>query len=118
MSAHLRYLRDLSPSEQAVFATEFGAIRKSPTIGKLLAFFLGGFGTHRFYLGEVFIGVIYLAFCFTFIPAIISFFETFLMGGRIADYNDDKAREIAERILLSRPRKPGTPSSPQAIGGW
>lgn len=39
------------------------------------AFFLGGFGIHKFYLGEVGLGIIYLLFCWTFIPAIIGFIE-------------------------------------------
>ena len=43
----------------------------------LLAFFLGGFGVHKFYLGEGVAGVIYLLFCWTLIPGLIAFFEFF-----------------------------------------
>jgi len=41
----------------------------------LLAFFLGGFGAHKFYLGSGFMGVIYLLFCWTFIPAFFALIE-------------------------------------------
>lgn len=48
---------------------------KSRVAAALLAFFLGGFGVHKFYLGKVGLGFVYLLFCWTFIPAIIAFIE-------------------------------------------
>ena len=48
---------------------------KSRVAAALLAFFLGGFGVHKFYLGRVAAGVLYLLFFWTFIPAIIAFIE-------------------------------------------
>ena len=41
----------------------------------LLAFFLGGIGAHKFYLGRVGQGILYLLFCWTFIPGIIALIE-------------------------------------------
>jgi hypothetical protein len=49
--------------------------QKSRIAAALLAFFLGGFGIHKFYLGRVIWGFLYLLFCWTFIPAIVSFIE-------------------------------------------
>lgn len=49
--------------------------QKSRIAAALLAFFLGGLGVHKFYLGKVGQGILYLLFCWTFIPAIISFIE-------------------------------------------
>jgi TM2 domain-containing membrane protein YozV len=49
--------------------------QKSRIAAALLAFFLGGFGVHKFYLGRVGMGILYLIFCWTFIPAIIAFIE-------------------------------------------
>lgn len=48
---------------------------KNKTTAILLAFFLGGLGIHKFYLGENFAGVLYILFCWTLIPAIIAFFD-------------------------------------------
>lgn len=48
---------------------------KSRIAAALLAFFLGGFGVHKFYLGRVAAGFLYLIFFWTFIPAIIAFIE-------------------------------------------
>ncbi|MDE8348462.1 MAG: NINE protein [Acidocella sp.] len=44
----------------------------------LFAFFLGGFGVHKFYLGQVKWGLAYLLFCWTLIPAIVAFIEAIL----------------------------------------
>lgn len=41
----------------------------------LLALFLGAIGIHRFYLNRNVSGLIYLLFCWTFIPALIAFLE-------------------------------------------
>jgi TM2 domain-containing membrane protein YozV len=42
----------------------------------VLAFpFLGGLGVHKFYLGQIGQGVVYLLFCFLVIPSIIALFE-------------------------------------------
>ena len=48
---------------------------KSKVIAAVLAFFLGGLGIHKFYLGQIGMGIIYLLFCWTFIPTIIAFIE-------------------------------------------
>ena len=48
---------------------------KNKVTAALFAFFLGGFGGHKFYLGNVGSGLLYLFFCWTFIPAIVSFIE-------------------------------------------
>ena len=48
---------------------------KSRIAAALLAIFLGGFGVHKFYLARPFQGIIYILFCWTFIPAIVGFIE-------------------------------------------
>jgi TM2 domain-containing membrane protein YozV/ribosomal protein L40E len=48
---------------------------KSRTTAAILAFLLGGFGAHKFYLGKVGLGFVYLLFFWTFIPAIIALVE-------------------------------------------
>jgi TM2 domain-containing membrane protein YozV len=41
----------------------------------LFALLLGGLGVHKFYLGKVGQGFLYLLFCWTFVPAVIAFIE-------------------------------------------
>jgi TM2 domain-containing membrane protein YozV len=48
---------------------------KSRIVAAILAFFLGGLGIHKFYLGQIGWGIIYLIFCWTFIPSIVAFIE-------------------------------------------
>ena len=58
-------------------AAAAGATRtgKTKIAAALLAIFLGSFGIHKFYLGDTTKGIIYLIFFWTFIPAIVGFFE-------------------------------------------
>lgn len=48
---------------------------KSKTTAAILAIFLGGIGVHRFYLNQSGLGILYLLFCWTFIPLIVSFID-------------------------------------------
>lgn len=48
---------------------------KSKIITVLLAIVLGGAGIHKFYLGKVGQGLLYILFSWTFIPMFIGFFE-------------------------------------------
>lgn len=61
-------------------------VRQAPPVGEkskiaafLLAFLLGGFGAHKFYLGKPGLGVLYLLFFWTFIPGIIALVEAILL---------------------------------------
>lgn len=51
---------------------------RSRVAAALLALFLGGFGIHKFYLGHPLLGILYLVFCWTFIPAFIAFIEAII----------------------------------------
>ncbi|WP_306293532.1 TM2 domain-containing protein [Paenibacillus sp. 32352] len=48
---------------------------KSKIVAGILAILLGGFGIHKFYLGRVGWGIVYLLFCWTYIPTLISLVE-------------------------------------------
>lgn len=48
-------------------------------VAALLAFFFGWFGAHKFYLGQVGMGIVYLLFCWTMIPLIASVVETLML---------------------------------------
>lgn len=61
--------------------SDFGAVTpsgRSKLAAALFALFLGGFGVHKFYLGRVGQGILYLVFVWTFIPTLIGFIEGIL----------------------------------------
>jgi len=49
-----------------------------------LALLFGGIGMHKFYQGDTFVGLLYLIFCWTFIPALLAFAD-FLILLRMTD---------------------------------
>ncbi|WP_064468002.1 TM2 domain-containing protein [Lederbergia galactosidilytica] len=53
---------------------------KNKVVAGLLGIFLGGFGVHKFYLGQIGLGVVYLLFCWTTIPGIIGFIEGIIIS--------------------------------------
>lgn len=55
------------------------------TTAAFLAMFLGGIGMHKFYLGQIGTGILYLFFCWTFIPAVIGFIEALAFFGMSDD---------------------------------
>jgi ribosomal protein L40E len=48
---------------------------KSRTAAALFALLLGGIGAHKFYLGKPGMGILYILFCWTLLPALVSLFE-------------------------------------------
>ena len=60
----------------------------------LLAFFLGGIGVHKFYTGNWAWGLIYLIFCWTFVPGLTAFCEFI----RYITLNDASLQEAHEKV--------------------
>jgi TM2 domain-containing membrane protein YozV len=52
---------------------------KSRGVAALLCLLLGGIGGQRFYLGTPFIGLLYILFCWTFIPLLLSMIELLVL---------------------------------------
>lgn len=52
--------------------------KKSRITAGVLALLLGGLGVHKFYLGKVGLGIVYILFCWTFVPAIVAFVEAII----------------------------------------
>ena len=48
---------------------------RSKTTAAVLALLLGGFGVHKFYLGQTFLGILYFLLCWTLIPSVIALAE-------------------------------------------
>ena len=103
MMAELDAMSTLNEQQRLIFMNQMAAHRKSDVVAILLAFFLGSFGAHRFYLGETGWGILYLCFCWTFIPHLIAFVECFLLPGRVRRYNDTLAYDLAARIRAEYP---------------
>ena len=53
--------------------------RKSKGLALTLCFFLGWMGAHEFYLRKYFWGSLYLIFCWTFIPLLLSIVDFILI---------------------------------------
>ncbi|WP_240421094.1 TM2 domain-containing protein [Paenibacillus periandrae] len=51
---------------------------KSKTTAGILAILLGSLGVHKFYLGKIGLGIVYLLFCWTGIPGLIGLIEGIL----------------------------------------
>ena len=66
-----------------------GGYGKDRLIATLLALLLGSFGVHRFYLGNIALGVVYLLFFWTGIPGFIAWLEAIYFLTRS---NEDWAR--------------------------
>jgi TM2 domain-containing membrane protein YozV len=93
-------MQNMSDGQRLMFQSEMSKVRKDPTTGVLLTFFLGGFGAHQFYLGKTGLGLLYL-FCFwTLIPSLVAFVELFLISGRIKKHNEQCAQEVAAKIKI------------------
>jgi TM2 domain-containing membrane protein YozV len=90
-----KLLQQLPQDKQMLFVMQYNSVKKNPTIAVILALFLGGLGIHKFYLGQNGLGILYLLFCWTSIPAIIALIEAFVISGQVGKYNEKKAREIA-----------------------
>lgn len=54
------------------------ASKKNRVVAIVLALLLGGIGAHKFYLGRIGMGILYLVFVWTFIPAIVAFVEAII----------------------------------------
>ncbi len=48
---------------------------KNRIMAGVLALLLGGLGAHKFYLGSWGLGIVYLVFCWTYIPSLVSLVE-------------------------------------------
>jgi TM2 domain-containing membrane protein YozV len=88
-------LSTIPKDSQMMFLMQYNSQKKNPTVAVILALFLGGIGAHKFYLGQAGLGILYLLFCWTYIPAIIAFFEAFPMTRTVHHWNRELARNTA-----------------------
>lgn len=89
---------------------------KNKYVAAALAFFLGGLGVHKFYLGKTWQGILYLVFCWTYIPAILGLIESIMylvmdqrkfneqynnQAGNIPEYTEYEEAEV----VSSKPQR-------------
>lgn len=65
----------------------------------ILALLLGGIGAHKFYQGNTKLGILYLCFSWTLIPALIAFIEGLLI--LLAD-EDEYEQKYADGSILGK----------------
>lgn len=53
---------------------------KDKNVAAILALFLGGIGVHKFYLGRIGAGVLFLIFSWTFIPTLLGLIDFFVLA--------------------------------------
>ncbi len=94
----LAFAQGMDDRQRAVFFNAFAHARKDVTTGVLLALLLGGIGAHRFYMGEIGWGIVYILFSWTAIPMIAGFVEAFLMPNRVRVFNAVQAQILASQV--------------------
>lgn len=78
---------------------------KSKTTAILLCLFLGGFGAHRFYLGQSGVGLMYLIFCWTLIPALLALID-FIRLLLMSDEEFNQKYNLTSIILRAQQSSP------------
>lgn len=78
-------LSNTNTTGQPIVANGTKAVNK--VVYCILAFFLGGIGAHKFYAGKTGMGILYLLFCWTFIPSFIALIEFIIGLTKNADAN-------------------------------
>ena len=89
-----KFAQNLPQDKQGIFMVQYNNVRKNATTAVLLALFLGGVGAHKFYLGQIGWGVVYLLFSWTLIPGIVALIEAFSLPLQVNKHNQKKMREI------------------------
>jgi TM2 domain-containing membrane protein YozV len=93
------YTTGMTDHQRSWFYAEYQRACKDELLGVLFAVLLGNFGVHHFYLRRDGLGILYLIFFWTGIPAILGFIECFFMPGRVRQYNAAQAAYISHEIL-------------------
>lgn len=89
--------------EQAKFYAQYELVRRDEVVGVLLAFFLGTFGAHHFYLKRTGLGILYCCLSIFGISTILGFIECFFMPGRVRHFNMWQASVIAAGLGIAPP---------------
>ena len=97
------YTANMTDQQRSWFYAEYGRACKDELLGVIFALLLGNFGVHHFYLRRDGLGILYLVFFWTGIPAILGIIEAFFMPSRVRQYNTMTAMYISTQIRASQP---------------
>ena len=97
-SSILKIKEELSEEESINFQIQYQRKKKSVSTGLFLSILLGGWGSHKFWLGENKSGVIYFLLVWTLIPVFLGWIDACFMGKTISTYNHKIALQIVEEI--------------------
>ena len=89
----------MTPEQQATYNAYYPSTQRDELLGVLLAVLLGSFGAHHFYLRRNGLGILYLVFFWTGIPAILGIIEAFFMPGRVWRFNAEQAALLAQSVV-------------------
>lgn len=84
---------------------------KNRFVALIFALFFGGFGLHKFYLGNIFAGIVYLIFSWTGIPFILGFIDVVILG----TMDDGKFNAIYNHKHYIPPMAVTPPPQPQFL---
>jgi len=74
---------------------------KSKTLAYIFWFFLGGFSIHRFYLGKIGTGILYLLTGQLFLIGWVV--DAFLLSGMVDNYNNKKEiQQIKKEVKITQ----------------
>ncbi len=99
---------NLTDQQRAVFYAQMSAVQKDEVVGVLLALFLGSFGAHHFYLRRNGLGILYLLFCWSGVPTVVSLVECIFMPGRVRQFNAQQASLLAASLQYAIPATAGS----------
>lgn len=72
------YIINKATSNQHVTTIHTGKKPVNKIAYGLLAIFFGGLGVHKFYAGKIGLGILYILFCWTWIPSIVALIEAII----------------------------------------
>ena len=123
---------ELDYQETIILEQEMKDAAKSSAVGCVAALLLGGFGIHRFYLDDIFVGVIFFILGLVsiglslvegvpsiigYVPVTIGLIETIFMPARVKVWNDALETKITKTIICERTATPVHPKPDDAAKG-
>lgn len=92
-------LQGLPQDKRMLYSVQYASQKKDSTTAVLLAIFLGWLGIHKFYLGKNVAGLVYLFFCWTYIPGLLGIVEAFTIKQDVEFHNAQMAEQLLNMMI-------------------